>query len=181
MSIDNKNTVLATNQKVSEGVDKHFAKVKNLTLAGVTYTPATLKATFAAETDAHNALDQSRAQLKEQVATARAAQAKASAARKGLKAYVLGNYGAQAVNVLADFGMTPPKTPGPKTSLAKAQAAARAKATRKARHTMGKRERLAIQADPVTLVAEGTEEASTAPSAPAAAPSVVPTSAPAHS
>ncbi len=161
-------------------MDKHFAKVR-VDPRWCHLHPAALKATFAAETDAQNALDQSRAQLKEQVATARAARAKASAARKGLKAYVLGNFGAQAVNVLADFGMSPPKSPGPKTAIAKAQAAARAKATREARHTMGKRERLAIKADPVTLVANGTEVASAAAPAPAAAPSVVPNSTPAHS
>lgn len=185
----NKNTVLASNQKMSEGVDKHFAKVKSLTLAGVTYTPASLKATLAAESDANSAVDQGRAQLKEQVATARAAQAKANAARKALKAYVLGNYGAQAVNMLADFGLSPPKAPGPKTTLAKAEAAARRTATRKARNTMGSRQRLIIQAAPVSLVPQETEEAPAASPAPAAtsaaapspAPSVASNSSPAHS
>ena len=187
MGTTNKNTVLANNQRVSDGVNKHLAKVKNLTLAGVPYTAASLKATFAAETDANNALDQSRAQLKEQVATARTARAKASAARKALKAYVLGNFGAQAVSVLEDFGLTPPKTPGPKTPLAKAQAAARAKATRQARHTMGSRQRLSIQADPVSLVVQEAEGATTASSAPAPtatpapAPSALPNSSPTHS
>ena len=132
MGTTNKNTVLANNQRVSDGVNKHLAKVKNLTLAGVPYTAASLKATFAAETDANNALDQSRAQLKEQVATARTARAKASAARKALKAYVLGNYGADAVQMLKDLGIAVPKPLGPKTAKSKAQAADKATATKKA-------------------------------------------------
>ena len=131
--VPNKNTALATNQKAILGVGKHFAKVKTLTLAGTSYTPVALKALFQAEIDANNALDQSRAQMTEQVASTVAVRAKALAARKGLRAYILGNYGAKAVQVLEDFGMSPPKAPGPKTVEAKAQAKAKAAATRKAR------------------------------------------------
>ena len=73
----NKNTALATDQKVVQGISKHFAKVKTVTLAGASYTPAALKALFQEEIDANNALDGSRAQLKEQVAAIRAVRSKA--------------------------------------------------------------------------------------------------------
>jgi hypothetical protein len=114
-------------------VAKHFAKVKNVTLAGTSYTPAGLKAVLQAEIDANAALDQSRAQLKEQVDAAREARAKARVARKALRAYVLGTSGANAVQVLEDFGMSPPKAAGAKTTEVKAQAAAKGTATKKAK------------------------------------------------
>jgi hypothetical protein len=128
-----KNTALATNQKAISGVGKHFAKVKNVTLAGVSYTPGALKGLFQDEIDANNVLDASRAQMSEQVQAAKVARAKANAARKGLRAYVLGNYGANAVKVLEDFGMSPPKAGGPKTAEGRALAAAKSAATRKAK------------------------------------------------
>jgi hypothetical protein len=126
----NKNAALATDQKVVQGVGKHFAKVKSLTLAGTSYTPAALKALFQAEIEANNALDQSRAQLKELVASTLGTRTNASAARKALRMYILGNYGGGAVQVLEDFGMSPPKPKGPRTAEAKAQSAAKAKVTR---------------------------------------------------
>ena len=163
----NKNTALATDQKAIQGVDKHFAKIKSLVLAGVSYTPASLKALFQAEIDACNALDQSRAQMKEQVATTRTARANASAGRKNLKAYVLGNYGANAVQVLEDFGLSVPKASGPKTVEAKAGAILQAKATRKARNTMGKRQKLSVTGAPSTA-APAEAPAQVAPASPPA-------------
>ncbi len=165
----NKNTVLATNQKLLAGVDKHFAKVKNMTIAGVTYTPAELKALFQSETDALTTLDQGKAQLKEQVATTRAASAKASVTRQGLRTYILGNYGPQAVQTLEDFGMSAPKPMGRRSVKTKAQALVQAEATREARHTMGSKQRLTIKGVvPAPVAAPQPEEAVTPPPAPVA-------------
>ena len=138
----------ALDQKAIAGVDKYFAKVKTLTLAGTTYTPSTLKATLQAEIDANTSLDDLRAQFKQQAASTRTARAKARAARKALKAYVLGVYGADAVQMLEDFGMT--KSQGTLSVKAKADAVAKAQATRKARHTMGKRQKRTIKGEPET-------------------------------
>src|SRR5580658_1233743 len=106
----NKNTALALNQKAIQGVDKYFAKVKNLTVAGTSYTPAALKAVLQGEVEANEAIDTTRAQLKQEVATGRAARAKATGPREGLPSYHPGTYGAAAVQMLADFGMSPPKS-----------------------------------------------------------------------
>jgi hypothetical protein len=146
----NKNTALALNQKAIQGVDKYFAKVKNLTIAGTSYTPAALKAVLQAETDANEALDTSRAQMKQQVAAGRAARAKASAARKGLRAYILGTAGASAVQMLGDFGMVAPKSTGTKTAQVKAEAATKATATREARDASKK---LVVSASPTAAPA----------------------------
>ena len=50
-----------------------------------------------------------------------------------LKSYILTTYGAAALQMLGDFGMTVPKNRGQKTAEAKAQAQAKALATRKAK------------------------------------------------
>ena len=142
----NQNTAVALDQKAIVGVSKHFAKVKHLTLAGTSFTTATLKAVFQAEIDATQSLDTARTQMKQQVATARAARAKAREARRLLRAYVLGNYGPAAVQMLEDLGLSVPKPKSRATVSTKADALVKAKATRKARNTMGKKKRLSIKA-----------------------------------
>jgi predicted Fe-Mo cluster-binding NifX family protein len=131
-SVPNKTTALALNQKVIEGVDTYFAKVKSLTLAGTTYTPKTLQAVLQAEIDANKAADEGKAQYRQQVVAAQAARSKGRAARKGLKAYVLGNYGAAAVQMLENLGITVPKALGVRTAKSKAEAVEKATATRTA-------------------------------------------------
>jgi hypothetical protein len=103
-------------------VTKYFAHVKPLTLAGTTYTPATLTAVLEAEIAANKAVDENEAQLRQQVVAAKLARAKALAARTGLKAYILGNSGADAVQMLTDFGIPVPKSRGPRTARSKALA-----------------------------------------------------------
>jgi hypothetical protein len=129
----NKVTTQALNQLAIEGVDKYFAHVKSLTIAGTTYTPADLKAVLQAEIDANKALDQSRAQVNQQVVATRLARSKGSVTRKGLKAYILGTAGTEAVQMIEDFGMSVPKKPGVKSAKAKAESVDAAVATRKAR------------------------------------------------
>jgi hypothetical protein len=128
-----KKTALALNQKAIEGIGTYFANVKTLTLAGTSTTPADLKATLQAEIDADNAVDKVEAQYTQQVVAAQLARSKGRAARKALKAYVLGNYGADAVQMLKDLGIPVPKPAGRKTVQSKAQGAEKATATRKAR------------------------------------------------
>ena len=93
-------------------------------------------------------LDASRAQLAQQVAAGRTAQSKGRALRKSLRTYVLGTYGTHAVAMLQDFGMSPPKTPGPVTVKVKAEAVTKSKATREARDTMGKKQKLSVKGAP---------------------------------
>ncbi len=141
----NKNTAQALDKKAIQGVDKYLAKVKIVTVAGANYTPDELKAVLQDEIDAIEALDEVQAQMQQQVADTRAAKAKASVTRAGLRAHILGNYGAVAVQMLVDFGMSVPKAKGKKTAQVKADAVTKALATREARHTMGKKQKLAIK------------------------------------
>ncbi len=147
-NIPNKNTALALNQKISEGVDKYFSKVKSLTIGGTAYTPKSLKSELQAEDDASKSVDSTRAQLKQQVATHRAAKASAFVLRSELRTYILGSYGKAAVQMLEDFGMSAPKYTGKKTAQVKADAVAKAKATREARGTVSKKQKQLIHGAP---------------------------------
>jgi len=158
-SVPNKATALALNQKIIEGVDTYFAKVKSLTLAGTAYTPKSLQAVLQAEIDADKATDQSKAQYRQQVAAAQTARSKGRAARKGLKAYVLGNYGADAVQMLENLGISVPKALGVMAAKSRAKAVEKASATRTAHKE---------------AIASVDAPASAAPPAPAAPASVTP-------
>jgi hypothetical protein len=130
--IPNKQAAQALNQKAIAGIDTYFAHVKTLTLAGTNTPPAALKATLQAEIDADEAVDKAHAQYTQQVLAANLARSNGRAARKNLKAYVFGNYGSAAVQMLKDLGIPVPKTAS-RTVQSKAQAAEKAASTRKAK------------------------------------------------
>ena len=131
-NIPNNTTALSQDQKVMAGVDKYLANVGQLTFLGTSYTPATLKAVFQGDIDGRNALDTSRAQVKQQVVAMQASRTKVLALRAALRGYILSTYGQQAVQMLQDFGMTVPKARSV-SAATKAESAAKASATRKAR------------------------------------------------
>jgi hypothetical protein len=133
-------------------------------------TPAQIKAVYQADIDAQKALDLARAQIAELVAKKKQTRAAARANRKLLKAYVIGTMGVQAVVVLEDLGIEPPKAPGRKKVESKARAIAQAKATRELRHTMGSREKKAIKAPPLTFLAAQPPAAQPSPDTPATMP-----------
>ena len=130
-SIPNKTTALAQNQKAIDGVEKYLAHTKTLVVAGTSYTPASLTAVLQAEIDGDKTADAGRAQYRQQVVAARLARSKGRALRKGLKTYLLNNFGSDAVQALEDFGFSPPKT-AVRTAKSKAQAVDKAEATRAA-------------------------------------------------
>jgi hypothetical protein len=170
LNVPNKTTALARNKKISEGVNKHFAKVKSLTIAGDEYTPKSLLAVLSAEDDASLAVDSTRAQLSDQVVTHRTAKVTAAALRSALKVYILGTYGRKAVQMLGDFGMSVPKGPGARTVDEKSKAVAKNLATRAARHTMGKKQKLLVTGD---VSSPATTAKTSSSSAPAATPAQV--------
>jgi hypothetical protein len=167
-------TDMQLDTKTMEGIDKHFSSTSTLPLGGTAMTPAQVKAIYQADIDAQNALDAARSQVKELVTKKKQTRAAARANRKLLKAYVVGTLGAQAVVVLEDLGIQPPKPPGRKKVQAKAQAIAQSKATRALRHTMGSRQKRAIKAPPPAPPAPPAPQPATAPPSPAAPASAAP-------
>ena len=126
----NKPTRKDLDQKVMDGVDAHLASISTLTINGEQFTPATLKAVFQSDIDAMAKTDATRAQLKAEVQVAAAARTRATVVSRALKAFLIGQYGLGAVQLLEDFGFATPKAPGPKTAKQKAEATAKGVATR---------------------------------------------------
>jgi hypothetical protein len=147
----NKVTAAALDTKAIAGVEKYFANATKVTLLGTDFTPATLVAKLQSEIDALVALDAIKAQAKQKVADTRIVRTQMRALRAALKKYILGAYGAEAVQMLEDFGMTVPKNIGKRTAAEKAASVAKADATRKAKK------------DALERVASGSASASTTP------------------
>jgi hypothetical protein len=148
----------------ADTADKYFVNVKTLLLAGRDISPAALKAIFQDDSEQTNLLDASEAQVKQQRAKQKAARKLANATRQNLKAYLLGSYGVDALQMLQDFGFSLPKPRGGKKAAStKAQAVVLAKATRAARHTMGKNQKAKIRGSVPTQ-----------PTTPAVSPSATP-------
>jgi hypothetical protein len=141
----NKPTSKDLDTKAMKGVDKHLASLTTIMIDGTAYTGPTFKAVFQADIDAINAADAAWTQWKDLLVTAKATRATAARARLALKSYLVGLYGPNAVGILEDFGITPPKTPGMKTAKVKADAVDKSAATRVARHTMGKNQKKSVK------------------------------------
>jgi hypothetical protein len=163
-NVPNKTTAQVLNQKISAGIDEYFTKKQSVVVNGKSYTPAALKAVLQAEDDASKAVDSTRAQLNEQVATHRAARASAQTLRLGLRDCISMNYGPAALQMFGDFGMEPKKSTGKKTAETKAQAVVKARATREAHDTTG---------TPVQGVQQPAAAVSPTQGAPAATPAPV--------
>ena len=149
----NRPSVKTRNTSVMAGIDKRITG--NVTLGGVTYTPASLKAVFSDENTAISDSEAKHQQWQDQVQATNSASAKADAVYELLRSYVISQYGKQANAVLGEFGIPVPKPKGPQTPAAKVAAAAKAKATRQMRHTMGSVQKKAVKGTievPVTAV-----------------------------
>jgi hypothetical protein len=174
----NRPTLLTLFTSVQAGIDKRLAA--GVTLGGVTYTAATLKAVFALAITTVTAAEALHKQWIDAVAAAHSAEATANAVYALLRSYVISQYGKTANAVLGDFGMSVPKAAGPKTTAAKAAGAAKAAATRKIRSsTKQVTGTMEVPVNAVTTVApvmpastttSTTPAASTAPATGAASP-----------
>jgi len=113
-------------------------------VSGKDYSHEELVAIFQRQVDALEAIRSARAVLAVTVAKERAVARQVRPMTRKLQAHVQNEFGADAA-AFGDFGWELPKKPGPKTVTAKAEGARKAKATREARHTTGKRQRLKIR------------------------------------
>ncbi len=138
----NKNKTVRTNsnRKIVGAIQKHLTKP--VTLLGVTYTPAKLAKMFQEGIDVGDATDAASKAWHAAVATEKQSTEDLSVIQLNLRAHVQALYG-QASTEFADFGFTPRKVT-PATADTKANAVKKRAATREARHTMGKRERLKV-------------------------------------
>jgi hypothetical protein len=171
MGNSNRSSVKNRNAEVQAGIDKHVTST--VTIGGVAYAAADLKGVFQAQSASFDQADALHTQWRDQVRVVATATQKANRLHSLLRSYLIGQYGTEANAVLNDFGMDPPKSPGAKTVQVKAAAAEKAQATRKARHTMGKRQKAGIHGTVDGAAPAGSETTAPTPS-PATPPSASP-------
>jgi hypothetical protein len=141
-------TIIKTKQipldaQLIAGLTKHFPKGATIVIAGKKVPIAEIVARLKARIDAVAAVAPARAGWREKVraqnATLDETEALISAVRRALTLMF-----DQSVDTLADFGLAMPKPRRALTSEERVLAVQRAKATREARHTMGRKQRRGI-------------------------------------
>jgi len=130
--------------KVISGVEKRFPRRETYLLDGKPYSRDEIVAVFRDAVDALGAIQAARAALAAAIAKERATARRVQALMPRIVAYVGERFGSSA-DVFADFGWKLPKKPGPKTTAAKLAGLVKGQATRKARRTMGKRQRKQVK------------------------------------
>jgi hypothetical protein len=137
--------ISARNTKVIAGIQKRLEGVPSIVLDGVSYTPTSLVALFESQLTSQATVSTTKGAWTAAVSADSALAKKVNSAYTALQ-HIVRTMFANAADVLADFGMTPTKSTKP-TLLTKVVASEKRTVTRGARHTMGKKERLAISGD----------------------------------
>jgi hypothetical protein len=154
------------------GAKKHFPNGSTpLTLGGAPTTIDGVTGQLAGFVSNRAAVVAAQAAATTKVQTERAAMPALNALIDAFIAFVRFTFGTQA-DVLADFGLAPPKARVPMTAEQKAVAAAKRKATREARGTKGPVAKKAVKGNITAqlVVTPAASEATGAPTAPATAP-----------
>ena len=124
------------------GIQKNLSTVASIGLAGVTFTPTSLVALLTAYANLVTALIAVHAQLHDTVFQERTQRKEVQSVLLALQSFVANMFGPRSTT-LADFGFTPRKV-GVESAATRHQAVLKAQATRKARGTMGSKQKLAI-------------------------------------
>lgn len=161
-------------RKVKAGLVKYYPAV-NLLLGGMTYTPSDLQVFLQKDVDANDASTAARASWLQAVAAARACDASTDPILAAIEHAVQAQYAGSttASAVMTDFGYASPNRKV-LTAAEKAAAAAKAKATREARHTMGKRQKAKVTGETPAPIAQGAASGTTETVASAPAPAATP-------
>ena len=133
-----KASLAAKERKLIAALAKHFTGAAILTLNGVSYKAKDVQSVLQAHLDATSAADALRAEWQTAVSTAVAKAAAVAGMLPALRAHLISAYGGSSATV-ADFGFTPKKKAT--TVAAPATGVAKRQATRKARGTMGKKQK----------------------------------------
>ena len=165
-SKQNKATALARVQALIAGTKQHFPN-GSFTLGNTAYTTATLIQGLQSLENALVTLNAAHTSVKDAGTTLRDTQAKVGPLMRDYRRFVLATFSTATQN-LADFGLQPPKARKPLDSEQRAAATAKMRATRKARGTTSKKQKLAVKGDVTGVVV--TPVARPAASSPSATP-----------
>jgi hypothetical protein len=160
-----KAATLALVQALMRGLQKRFPN-GSFTFGNTVFTTAQLLPALQSLVDAMAAVDAAQKSASDAMAALRAVQPKVTPVLQELVRFIRATFGT-AAQPLADFGLEPPKARTTRTSEQKAAAAAKLRATRKARGTTSKKQKLAISGNvtgvdiiPVTTPASPAQPAS---------------------
>ncbi len=169
----NRTDEITADQNLIDGLNKHAATITVIVLGGATATTKDIVATLQSRIDSAKAASSTRAAWLAAVQADQAERDRTKTYVSGLKQALLVAFVGQ-VDTLADFGLTgrKPRVVTPEQKLA---AAAKAKATRAARHTLGSKQKAAIKGTvvptaPATAAAPVPAPIPTPPEAPAPSP-----------
>jgi hypothetical protein len=166
MPTSTKTTEASRAELLAAGTKKHFASTASLTFGSGTYTPAQVETSLSALVGLHQGVADARAALKSKIADEVTQGAPLRSQMAAFAAFVKTSF-AGSPDVLADFGLKAKKARTPLTIPQKAASAAKAKATRAARHTMGTKQKMAVKGTVTTIVtsadAAAAKPASTSP------------------
>jgi hypothetical protein len=165
--------------QVNAGIHQHLLSTPSIPLGGSTYSPADLMKLVQSSIDSAKTTDAAKANWHSTVFAEQTLEAQLAPLLRELRQYVISVFGATSP-VLADFGFTPPKR-ATRTPEEKAATAAKAKATRAARHTAGKKQKKAVKGNvtgvvmvPITATPAPQPVATSQAAAPAAVPAPLP-------
>jgi ABC-type transporter Mla subunit MlaD len=147
-SSKSKAAALAAVQALIAGTQKHFPN-GSFTLGNTAYTTASLVTLLQSVATAITSLNGAQLAAKHALTTLQGVLTQADPVIQIYERYLQATF-ANTVPILADFGLEPRKEPAPKTTEEKAAAAAKAKATREARGTTSKKQKVLVQT-PVLL------------------------------
>jgi hypothetical protein len=168
-SKQSKATALAGVQALIAGTQKYFPNA-SFTIGGTAYTTASLIQVLQGLADGFAAANSTHTAAKDALTDLRTLEAKVTPLLRGYRSFVRVSLG-NAATTLADFGLKPAKAPTPLTGEQRAAATAKARATRTARGTTSKKQKLAIQGDVTGVVVTPITHSTPSPS-PAPAPGV---------
>jgi acyl-coenzyme A thioesterase PaaI-like protein len=166
MSTSTSNTRItkeAADQKLVDGFEKHAQTVPSLVIGGTSFKAADITAVLQTRLATSATAQSTRATWLNAVKADGDERAKTKTFVDGVRQALLVAF-AGSIDALDDFGLTPRKTPVV-TPEAKAAAALKAKATRAARHTMGKKQKATIKGT-VPTTAPATPPTASPPVAP---------------
>jgi hypothetical protein len=169
----NKATALAQVQALVAGTLKHFPS-GSFTLGNTAYTTATLVQALQSLEQALTTVTAAQASAKDAVAALRGVETSVGPLLRDYKRFVLATF-STATTQLADFGLQAPKATKPLPSEKRVAATAKLRATRAARGTTSKKQKLAIKGDVTGVVVTPVTHPS-APSSPAAPATPTPAS-----
>jgi len=143
----------AADQSLIDGLTKHQETLSSFLVGGKSFKTSDIVSTLQARIAAANTAQSIRATWQAAVKAKANERASTMTLVSGVKQALQVMF-AGSIDTLADFGLKPRKAPAARTPEEKVAAAAKAKATREARHTMGSKQKAKVKGTVTTIVTQ---------------------------